>query len=190
KKTVIFMGRMAEGGGRKRVDHLIEIFRDLDREDVGLILVGSGLSDTLKQRLNPKNTMYLGEVHDPLDIQISKLCKMADVCAIPGHVGLGLNQAFYWGLPVVTEEHDDHPPERMYLKDGRNGYSVPPDDLPALRDRILQLLDNDKLRAEFSQHAREDILKQASIEGMYSGFESCVQYMTAHSKRRTRTEAM
>jgi len=183
EKVVIFMGRMEVGLGRKRVDHLIDIFRGLDRSDIGLVLVGSGLSDELKARLNPRNTKYLGEVHDPQHVEISKLCKMADVCAIPGHVGLGLNQAFYWGLPVVTEE-GDHPPELAYLKPGRNGFIVPRNDLDALRDRILSLLDDDQLRARFSACAREDILKEASIEGMFSAFNECVNHLIAGDRRR------
>ena len=180
-KTVLFMGRMGVGGGRKRVDHLIEVFRALDRADIGLVLVGSGLSDELRARINPRNTIYLGEVQDAKDVQISKLCKMADVCAIPGHVGLGLNQAFYWGLPVVTVE-DDHPPEVFYLKNGRNGFIVPRDDLGALTGSLLRLLDNDLLRAEFSRDAHEGILRDASIEGMFSGFNAAVQYMTTSAK--------
>jgi glycosyltransferase involved in cell wall biosynthesis len=177
-KTVIFMGRMGAGNGRKRVDHLIEIFRGLDRQDIGLVLVGSGLSEELKARMNLRNTVYLGEVHDPQDRQISKLCKMADVCVIPGHVGLGLNQAFFWGLPVVTEE-GDHPPEIIYLKPGWNGVVVPRNDISSLRAQLLYLLDNDQLRSEFSKNARADILRDASIEGMFAGFKSCVDFLTA-----------
>jgi glycosyltransferase involved in cell wall biosynthesis len=177
EKTVIFIGRMGVGNGRKRVDHLIDVFRNLDRKDIGLVLVGSGLSEELKARMNPRNTLYLGEVHDAQNLQISKLCKMADVCAIPGHLGLGLNQALYWGLPVITEECD-HPPEISYLKPGRNGFIVPRNDLPSLQNRILFLLNNDRVRADFSRHAREDILKEASIEGMFSGFKDCVDYLT------------
>jgi len=182
-KTVIFMGRMAAGGGRKKVDCLIEIFRNLERTVERLVLVGSGLSEELKARLNPRNTIYMGEVQDDKDLQISKLCKMADVCAIPGHVGLGLNQAFYWGLPVVTQE-DEHPPEVFYLKNGQNGYMVPRNDLDEMKNRLLTLLDNDSLRAEFSQHARQDILREASIEGMFLGFKNSVDYMTNKPGKR------
>jgi glycosyltransferase involved in cell wall biosynthesis len=189
EKTVIFMGEMAACNGRKRVDHLIDIFRGLDRPDMGLVLVGQGLNEELKSRLNPRNTLYLGEVHDRENLQISKLCKMADICAIPGHLGLGLNQAFYWGLPVITEE-GDHPPERFYLKPGRNGYEVPRNDLVAFRDRMLYLLDNDDVRAEFSAHAREDILREASIEGMFGGFKACVDYLTAGNSRPEPTVAL
>lgn len=180
-KTVIFIGRMGVDKGRKRVDHLIELFRTLDRKDIGLVLVGSGLSGEWKARMNPSNTIYLGEVHDAKNVQISKLCKMADVCVIPGHVGLGINQAFYFGLPVVTEE-GDHPPEIAYLKPGRNGFIVPHGDVAALKDRILFLLEKDETRARFSQQAREDIMAEASTEGMFSGFKHCVEYLTSRHK--------
>lgn len=176
QKVVISIGRMGAGHGRKRVDHLIEIFKGVDGKEVGLVLVGSGLQKELLAEINQQNTLYLGEVHDPKDQKISKLCKMADVCAIPGQVGLGLNQAFYWGLPVVTEDCEQSP-EICYLKSGRNGFIVPRNDLAALRDRIFFLLNNDEVRAEFSRHAREDFLKEASIEGMFSSFKRCVEYL-------------
>jgi glycosyltransferase involved in cell wall biosynthesis len=176
KKVVLFVGRMGAGKGRKRVDHLIDIFKDLDRQDIGLVIVGSGLSDELRARMNPRNTLYLGEVHDDRDLGIGKLFTMADVCAIPGHVGLGLNQAFHWGLPVITEECE-HPPEIAYLKPGRNGFMVPHNDVASLRERILFLLDNDEVRAAFARNAREDIHADASIEGMFSGFKDCIQFL-------------
>jgi len=174
KKIVLFVGRMGEGGGRKKVHHLIEIFRDIKNEEFGLVLVGSDLDDESKAKLNKKNTIYLGEVHDPKHIKISKLFKMADLCAIPGHVGLGLNQAFFWGLPVVTEE-GKQPPEIHYLINGRNGFIVPENDLKKLKEKILYLLENDDIRRKFSENARNDILNNASIENMFKGFLSSIK---------------
>jgi glycosyltransferase involved in cell wall biosynthesis len=173
-KTVLFMGNMAADKGRKRVDHLIEIFRNLPREDVGLILAGPGISPDLQRRLNPRNTRYFGNLQDPEDRQISRLCKMADLCAIPGHVGLGLNQAFYWGLPVITEE-GHHPPEIAYLKPGRNGFIVPSGALAAFEERMLEVLDHDELRARLSRNAAVDIRQEASPEVMFQGFHQCVE---------------
>lgn len=177
QKVVLFAGRIGEEKNRKKVDHLIEIFRDLDRTDVGLVIVGSGLSDELRARMNFKNTLYLGEVHDPENRQISRVFKMADLCSIPGHVGLGLNQAFFWGLPMITEE-GSQPPEIEYLRDGENGYIVPEDDRSALRRRLLFLIDNDEERHRMSENARRDIFENASIEGMFDGFLSCAQYIS------------
>jgi len=186
-KVVLFAGRIGEERNRKKVDHLIDIFRELDRSDIGLIIVGSGLGDELRGRMNTVNTRYLGEVHDPENRQISRIFKMADVCSIPGHVGLGLNQAFFWGLPMVTER-GKQPPEIEYLRDGENGFIVEEDDRQALRDRLLFLLDNDQERQRMSANARWDIFKHASIEGMFDGFLSCVQYISGRSPAAGRRE--
>jgi glycosyltransferase involved in cell wall biosynthesis len=176
RKVVLFVGRMDVDSGRKKVGHLIEIFRHFKRDDVGLVLVGSGLCETLKAQMNQANTLYLGEVYDSHNLQISRIFKMADICSIPGHVGLGLNQAFFWGLPMVTEQ-GHQPPEIEYLKDGRNGFLVPENDLQALRERIIYLIDNDKVRAEFSRNAKDDILREASIEDMFSKFNDCIEFI-------------
>lgn len=175
KKTVLFVGTMGIDGERKKVDQLLKAFREIDRPDIGLVLVGGGMSEDRKAKINPKNSLYLGQVHDAKNLQISKLFKMADVFVVPGHVGLGLNQSFYWGLPAITEE-GLQPPEIQYLKPGRNGFMVGENDLAGLKEKILYLLDNDEVRAEFSRNAREDILKDASIEGMFLGFHNAVEF--------------
>jgi glycosyltransferase involved in cell wall biosynthesis len=177
RKVVLSVGRMGAGGGRKRVDRLVEVFREIDTPDVGLVIVGSGLSPELAARMNPANTMYLGEVHDPEDIAISRIFKMADLFSVPGHIGLGINQAFYWGLPVVTAA-GAQPPEIHYLVDGRNGFMVPANDLGSLRARILELLNDDNKCDEFSRNARHDILTNGSIEGMFQGFLDAVTFVT------------
>jgi glycosyltransferase involved in cell wall biosynthesis len=173
RKVVLFAGRIGEEGNRKKVDHLIDLFQDLKRTDIGLVIVGSGLGEELRSRMNPANTRYLGEVHDPENRQISRVFKMADVCSIPGHVGLGLNQAFFWGLPMVTEE-GNQPPEIEYLRNGENGFIVGEDDRDALRDRLLYLLDNDLERMRMSENACEYIRANASVQGMFRGFLACV----------------
>jgi glycosyltransferase involved in cell wall biosynthesis len=177
QKVVLSVGRMGAGGGRKRVDRLVEIFREIHAPGVGLVIVGSGLSPELAARMNCANTVYLGEVHDRDDIAISRIFKMADLFSVPGHIGLGVNQAFYWGLPVVTAA-GAQPPEIHYLVNGRNGFMVPADDLAALRARILELLNDDTKCAEFSRNARQDILTNASIERMFQGFLDSVTFVT------------
>ncbi len=177
KKVVLFVGRMGIGNDRKKPEHLIEIFRNCDRKDVGLVIVGSGLSENLKKRINSANTIYMGEVHDPSQYAISRIFKMADLFSIPGHIGLGINQAFFFGLPVVTED-GGQPPEINYLKNNENGFLVPHNDIDGLKEKIFYLLDNDKIRKEFSRNARKDILMNGSVEKMFTGFYRCVQYMT------------
>jgi len=175
EKVVLFAGTMGIDGERKRVEHLIEIFRGLTQPEVGLVLVGGGMSEELKAKVNPRNTVLLGPVHDAENRQISRVFKAADIFVVPGHVGLGVNQAFYWGLPVVTEQCRQ-PPEIQYLKSGRNGFIVGDNNLAELREMMLYLLDNEDVRQQFSLHAREDILREASIEGMFEGFRKAVEF--------------
>jgi glycosyltransferase involved in cell wall biosynthesis len=100
---------------------------------------------------------------------------------MPGHVGLGINQAFYWGLPVITEE-GGQPPEFYYLKDGVNGFVVSDNDKEALKEKALLLLDNDVLRSQFSKNARHFILENASVENMFSGFNNCISNLKRKEK--------
>lgn len=169
KHVVLFAGRMKTSGGRKKVDHLIQIFNQFERNDVGLVIVGSGFSESLKKTIRNDNVINLGEVHDPQNIKISKIFKMADIFSIPGHIGLGINQAMYWNLPVVTEE-GGQPPEIHYLIDGKTGYLVKDNDIEELKNKILYLIDNEKIRLEFGNNAHRRILKLASIENMYEAF--------------------
>lgn len=176
KKIALFVGRMdvGGGGGRKKVPHAIRVFNSIDNPDYGLVLVGSGFNDELRNEIKKDNVVYLGEVYDPKNVKISKIFKMADIFLMPGHVGLGINQAFYWSLPVITEK-GNQPPEIHYLVSGRNGYLVEEDDLEGLKEKVLFLLENDQERMRLGENARRDILENASIEGMFDGFLQNIQ---------------
>jgi glycosyltransferase involved in cell wall biosynthesis len=174
KKIALFTGRMDVGGGRKKVDHAIRLFRQLDNPDYGLVIVGSGFNHDHQKIMNHKNTVYLGEIHDISNILISKIFKMSDLFLMPGHVGLGLNQAFYWKLPVLTEE-GGQPPEIHYLVNGRNGYIVGENDIGALKEKVIYLFDHDQERERLGRNAKEDLLKKASIENMFDGFLSNIE---------------
>jgi len=174
EKVVLSVGRMGAEGGRKKIHHLIQVFNEIEAEGVGLVIVGSGMSADLIARMNKKNTLYLGEIHDRENIQISKIFKMADIFSIPGHIGLGLNEAFYWGLPAVTED-GLQPPEIHYLINGRNGFVVPNNNLQELKEKLIFLLENDETRKSFSENAKMVILKDASIYNMFLGFRGCLE---------------
>lgn len=180
EKVALFVGRMNVGGGRKRVDCLIDIFKNLEGRNAGLVIVGSGLGPELRARLDTRTMVHLGEIQDPQNLQIARVFSMADICVIPGHVGLGLNQALYFGLPVVTMA-GVHPPEICNLHPGQNGYIVPAGDIAALKDRILHLLDDDVTRHRLSAAARSSFMREASVEAMFHGFQECVKFLGNHS---------
>ncbi|HVU33782.1 MAG TPA: glycosyltransferase family 4 protein [Opitutaceae bacterium] len=171
RKVVLFVGRMRTV---KKVEHLIEAFNGIADPDVGCVIVGDQMDYDLKSMIKSDQILYLGEIFDPKNEQVSKLFKASDIFCIPGDVGLGLNEAFHWGLPVVTED-GLQPPEIHYLTPGRNGFIVPEGDIAGLREKLQLLLRDDALRASFSSAAREDIARDASIETMFRGFIDCVR---------------
>jgi len=174
EKVVLFVGRMRP---IKKVEHLVRVFNTLREPGVGCVIAGDPMGYDLRGMIESSNITFLGEIHDPENLKISRLFKLADVFCIPGDVGLGLNQAFYWGLPVVTEQ-GFQPPEIHYLVNGRNGFIVPENDLDELKRKILLLLQDDALRAQFSCNARENILREASIEAMFNGFRDCLDMLS------------
>lgn len=173
QKVVLFVGRMRPV---KKVEHLIAAFNSIDEAGVGCVIVGDAMDYDLKGLIQTDRILYLGEIFDPKNERVSKLFKAADIFCIPGDVGLGLNEAFYWGLPVVTED-GLQPPEIHYLTAGRNGFIVPENDIAALKEALVLLLRNDGLRSEFSRAAKEDIAREASIENMFRGFLDCVHML-------------
>jgi glycosyltransferase involved in cell wall biosynthesis len=173
-KFVLFVGRMRPV---KKVDHLIAAFNEITDPGIGCVIVGDAMGQDLPGMSKRGNVLHLGEIFDPKNERVSKLFKAADLFCIPGDVGLGLNEAFHWGLPVVTED-GLQPPEIHYMTHDRNGFIVPEGDIASLRERILLLLRDDVLRAKFSASAREDIAREASIERMFTGFRDCVIALT------------
>jgi len=171
KKVVLFVGRIQP---RKRLEHLLSIFKDIDGLEYGLIVIGPNLSKDSKEIIrNSKNIMYFGEIYNK--DKINEFFKLSDVFSIPGTNGLGLVHAFYWGLPVVTEDVR-HSPEIMYLKNGINGFIVSDGDIKELKDKIFLLLDNKNIYKKFSYNAKKTIKNEASIEAMFNSFLAVIKY--------------
>jgi len=168
KKNIICMGRMQK---RKRVDRLYEAFVQMDTPDVGLILVGPDPEGVLTD-INGINVYKTGSIYGDKRFD---LLTAADVYCLPGAVGLSIVDAFYCGLPFITEDGDVSA-EIMYLKDSVNGFIVPRDDTLALSEKLELLLYDDEIRQNFSKSAKEEISQNANIEKMCSGFRDALIY--------------
>ena len=148
-KVVLFVGRIEK---RKNVDILLEVFsRELN--GIALLIVGPGLSHTQEEIIKGASNIYAtGAIYD---IERLSLCyQLADIFCIPGHLGLGINEAFLFGVPVVTENmsnsNDLVSSEPMMLfKDNYNGlfFNGNANDLS---EKLELLANNNELRDSFS----------------------------------------
>lgn len=169
KKIIIYMGRMQ---ARKRIGDLVRAFKLIASEDVGLVLAGpdpEGILDSIRD----KNIYKIDPVYGEKGLD---LLAAADVCCIPGAIGLSIVDAFFCGLPVVTQDVL-HGPEIMYFKNGINGFMVPAGNVEQLASHIQMLLDDVDLKQRFASAAREEIMTAGHIDIMCKGFRDALFFV-------------
>jgi glycosyltransferase involved in cell wall biosynthesis len=175
KKNIICIGRMQR---RKRLEQLVEARACMNRDDIGLILVGPD-PDGILGSIEGENIFRLGPIYG--DRKFDLLCS-ADVYCLPGAVGLSIIDAFHCGLPFVTEEGDESA-EIMYLKSGVNGFVVQRGNVQEMARKLLLLLDNKDLRNSFSRAARSEIEEKGSISRMCDGFRQALAFVAGPQGR-------
>jgi glycosyltransferase involved in cell wall biosynthesis len=170
-RVVLFVGRILP---YRRIDDLIGAATYFE-DGTGVVLAGGGFSRAQIELIDQDERItYLGEIYDPYEV--NSIYKMADVFGNPGAAGLAINQAFFWGLPVVVEEVN-HGPEINYLQPGINGYITAVGNIQEFATRINEILDNDHYLS-FSEAARKQILQHGSVENMAAGFTDAVEYLS------------
>jgi glycosyltransferase involved in cell wall biosynthesis len=174
KKVAIFA---ASTTLRRRIDLLLDVFRDRKDNQIGLLLAGlRELSPELKEVIeNSPAITYLGEIPD--QVKFNKYVKLSDVFTIPGRSGLAINQSFHWGVPYVTT-NVRQAPEVWYLKDGENGFIADINKPGDYQEKLLRVLENDELRHKMAVRAKEVISEEGDIQKMYEGFFDAFQYAT------------
>ncbi len=164
-KIILTTGRLQ---GRKKIEILRDIFIQNYKNslDVGWLIVGPDLSDEVKHSINGSNNIYyLGPIYEKK--KMAEIFSIADLYCVPGALGLGIVEAFYWGLPVLTLAVN-HGPEAYYLKNGVN--SLIAKDEHELKQMIQEMLNNDDKRSLFSENARRVFNEEATLDKMFDGF--------------------
>ncbi len=173
KKVVLCVGRM--NTNNRKPEYLINGFTENPPNNTLLFMVGPGFSQEQKKKMeNSVNIRYMGAIYD--SITINEIYQMGDIFCMPGAIGLAINQAFYYGLPVVMEDVY-HGPEGIYLKEGENGFIFKQGDIKDMMNKINILLQNEELYKRFSNHAKETIRNEASVEKMLKGFLEAIRYV-------------
>ncbi|MFB3814968.1 MAG: glycosyltransferase family 4 protein [Terriglobales bacterium] len=103
--------------------------------------------------------------------------RLADVCLMPGRVGLAVLDAFAAGLPLITVDIPIHGPEMEYLEDGKNGLKLRPE-AEAFARGVSELLSDPARLRTLQQGAVESGRKysiEAMVERFRAGILSCLQ---------------
>lgn len=142
---------------RKGFDVLIEAFARLRGEDASLLLIGGGPEREPYERRIQELGLRNVVIQDFMQTKdLLAYWKLADLFVFPTRFdvwGLVLNEALAFGLPIVSTTmagaaHD-------LVREGANGYLVPPDDVELLAERCRKLIGDAELRLRFGERSRE-----------------------------------
>lgn len=174
RKTVIGIGMLAPV---KQFDVLIKAFSRVAHDHPGwdLVLYGEGPDRTaLEQQADAlgygERISFPGRVDDLPD-RIAR----ADVFVLTSRTeGFpnALCEAMAGGLPAVSFDCPSGPSE--IIRDGVDGYLVPPGDVDELESRMGELMEDDALRRDFSSRAVE-VAERFSAETVFAKWDALLR---------------
>ena len=170
--VLLCIGRMDTNN--RKTTQLIKLAEQLNG-NIRIILIGPGVSKNEKDIINKNSKIdYLGPIYDQKII--CEYYKLSDIFVMPGAIGLAINQAFYYKLPVIIEDVD-HGPEKYYLKEGVNGFLYKKNDISDFLNKINYLINGKNNYKIMSKNAKETIMNQGSIKNMINGFVEAIEYV-------------
>ena len=177
KKTIAAMGRFVP---EKRFDLLLRAFAQVvPGRDCYLALYGDGpLRNDLEQLaadygLSDRLDMP-GFVKEPwITLRHAYLFVVSSEVESFGNV---IVEAMACGIPVVSFDCPNGP--RTIIRDGIDGVLVPPQDVDALAQAILRLLDDEDLRNRLAQRT-QDISRRFSQESVLAQWDAVIDSVLA-----------
>lgn len=142
----------------KRLDLLLRAAGRLHRagQPVNVAIIGTGSEQAELRRIAAEEGLtgdvaFLGEIYD--EAELAPLLASADLCVVPGQVGLACMHALAYGTPVITNDDAEHQsPEFEAIMPGRTGAFFRRDDVESLVDAIREWLfehsDRDAVRKQ------------------------------------------
>ena len=165
-KVVLYVSRLKES---KKIGRLLDALAGAD--DVAVVAMGAGITPELQAKFDSaSNLYYLGQKYGD---EGNEVWAIGDVFSIPVSVGLGINEAIFWGMPTVTMQ-GFQPPEIYYLKEGKTGFITKNE--VEYKERLLALLRDESHLAYMQQECAKEYEREVSIECMYKGFMDAIRY--------------
>lgn len=155
--NLVFVGKIDENKGALRVIQAVALLPPEIRERVRLIIAGEGdveLARRQAQSLNLPQVTVLGWIDSP---QREEVLAGGDVFVLPSlREGLPMSilEALAWALPVISSPVGGIP---EVVRDGFNGFLVPPADVAAIAQAMQRLIEDETLRLQMGMNARASV---------------------------------
>jgi glycosyltransferase involved in cell wall biosynthesis len=180
--VMAFMGRLVPEKGTQL---LLETFEHVRRDrPAALLVIGAGPEREAMEGYVTRQ--HLSDVHflGPLpDDEAAPYLYAADVMLMPGYLGLVINHAFAFGLPVVSRRNpvgvNYHSPEVEYVQSGETGLLCEGDGAEALAAAVGTVLADQE---RFSTNAMNYARTYLRIDRMVDGLEGAIRYATSKAR--------
>ena len=161
-KVILFSGQLIP---RKNLDILLEVFAEIAKDDIGLVILGEGpLKNKYTQwcRENKVNNVFFEDFKQIEDLP--KYYAAADIFVMPSFKevwGLVVNEAMACGLPVICSNKAGV--AKDLVKDDVNGYTFNPENPCDLKDKLMRLLNDPKKSEQMGKQSLQ-IIKDRTPE--------------------------
>lgn len=169
QKNFIYTGRMAV---EKNIPLLVKAFQELRPEGWGLIVVGNGPEDARIRELIQQSPENIYKYDAVSWTEVPGFFSRADCFVLPSQSepwGLVINEAMVCGLPVIVSEACGCAPD---LVNG-NGYTVPPDDLSALKACMAAVASDPE--PEKMKHRSLEIIRDFSVRSVAAAYVQAIE---------------
>ena len=110
---------------------------------------------------DPARTHFVGLLPQREFARMLQVSRLHVYLSIPFVLSWSCLNAMSVGVPVLASDND---PVREVITDGGNGMLVEPNNVAAIAGRMIEALDDQKLRSSLSVNARETILDRFNLE--------------------------
>lgn len=186
---VVFSGKLIE---RKNPMLLIEAMeRMTHREQAGIVFVGDGAErGRLEAYVNDRglnNVFFTGFVNQT---ELPGVLTMCDIFALPSNYdprGTVANEAMACGLPIVISDRVGIYGEGDILREGENGFVIPPRDSGRLAEVLDRLVGDPDLRSRMGARSVE-IIRTWDFESDVQGILEALRSLRGKSDETEKTD--
>lgn len=175
-KVVLYAGKFQK---RKNPIDLIQAFESIlsKVENTYLVYVGTGEEEERLKLYAKDNGLeefvrFLGFKNQDI---LPMYYEMADIYVLPSNrepFGMVIPEVLNFSKPVITTNEVGSAKDLIY--NGENGFVIKPNDIEALSDSLLELLENERLRSRFGVKSLELVNNwsyKQDIEGILKALE-------------------
>lgn len=182
KFHLLFVGRLNK---QKGADLLIESFRKIDNKKISLALIGRIDEEVYFRKLaSGDDRIHLcGQIpHHRIDEHY----RQADIVIVPSRcfeaLSLVVLESYRHGIPVIATKIGGL---TDMVQDGFNGLTFESGNPLALRDAILNAINNPDLLFRFSQNIEGGFISELSAEKVMNNLENLYSYLLCQKPKRS-----